>query len=231
MEHPAGIISKENRLYMNKYLLFCYAFIVAVSCKQKAASSQKTTAAVAGGGCEGCEAVYETPVPFSQLSFTDTLPGFFEPGPKLMVEGTIYKADGKTPATGVVLYVYHTGLNGLYQGRNGDTGWARRHGYHRGWVKTNEQGTYRFYTCKPAPYPNSNIPAHIHPVVKEPGLNEYYIDEFVFDDDPLLTQKERAKPENRGGSGILKTVNENGMLVAKRDIVLGKNIPHYPKEK
>jgi protocatechuate 3,4-dioxygenase beta subunit len=38
-------------------------------------------------------------------------------------------------------------------------------------------GHNRFYTLKPAAYPNAKIPATIHPVIKEPGLSEYYIDE------------------------------------------------------
>lgn len=216
--------------------LICFYVILSVllfGCKQKTAQPQQETGTskntFVGGGCEGCEAVFESPVPFDQLNETDTLPGFNEHGQRLLVEGIIYKRDGKTPAPGVVLYVYHTGTNGLYESRNGDSGWAKRHGYHRGWVKTNERGEFRFYTIKPAPYPDARIPAHIHPTVKEPVLNEYYIDEFVFDDDPLLVKSERDKMENRGGNGILKTTMVNGMLVAKRNIILGLNIPHYPK--
>ena len=49
---------------------------------------------------------------------------------------------------------------------------GRRHGYIRGWMKTNEKGQYRFYTLKPASYPNSTAVKHIHPTIKEPGKNE-----------------------------------------------------------
>ena len=78
-------------------------------------------------------------------------------------------------------------------------------------------------------YPNSNIPQHIHITLKEPDNNEYYIDEYLFDDDPFLTQSERNKQEKRGGSGIVKLIRQsNGMSYATRDIVLGKNIPDYP---
>jgi protocatechuate 3,4-dioxygenase beta subunit len=78
-----------------------------------------------GGPCEGCEAVHESPVPFAQLSWTDTLPDFNEPGLKLKVSGTVYKWDGKTPAAGVVLYVYHTNQKGVYPKRGDETGWGR----------------------------------------------------------------------------------------------------------
>lgn len=218
-----------------KKQLICFSVITCillVGCKQKSNSQQPAQPAkhvFVGGGCEGCEAVFESPVPFEQLNETDTLPGFDEPGQKLLVEGVIYKPDGQTPAPGVVLYVYHTSTRGLYESRAGSQGWAKRHGDRRGWVKTNERGEYRFYTVKPASYPNTRNPAHIHPTIKEPGLNEYYIDEFVFDDDPLLVKSERDKMENRGGNGILKTTLVNGMLVAKHDIILGLNIPNYPK--
>ena len=30
------------------------------------------------------------------------------------------------------------------------------------------------------------------------------MDEFVFDDDPLLTKEKRARLEGRGGSGVMK---------------------------
>jgi protocatechuate 3,4-dioxygenase beta subunit len=56
-----------------------------------------------GGKCEGCEAIYESPIPFEKLSWIDTLPDFNETGPRLEISGTIYQVDGKTPAKDVVL--------------------------------------------------------------------------------------------------------------------------------
>src|SRR5688572_27130373 len=76
-------------------------------------SDQAITKAI-GGPCEGCEAIYESPVPFEKLNEVDTLPIFSEQGPKLAVSGTVYKSDGKTPAPGVVLYVYQTDQTGRY---------------------------------------------------------------------------------------------------------------------
>lgn len=65
-------------------------------------------------------------------------------------------------------------------------------------------------------------------MVKEPDKNEYYIDEFVFDDDPLLTATQQSSLENRGGSGIVHLRPESGLLTATRTIILGQNIPDYP---
>jgi protocatechuate 3,4-dioxygenase beta subunit len=141
----------------------------------------------------------------------------------------VYEPDGKTPASGVIIYIYHTDQRGVYATKGNETGWGKRHGYIRGWMKTNEKGEYKFFTLKPASYPNREVPAHIHITIKEPDKNEYYIDEYLFDDDTLLTSDERNKQPGRGGNGILKTVEvEKGFLKAVRDIYLGKNIPNYP---
>jgi protocatechuate 3,4-dioxygenase beta subunit len=182
-----------------------------------------------GGGCEGCEAIYECPLAFEQLNEIDTLPDFIEPGPKIEISGIIYQRDGKTPAKDVVLYVYHTDQKGLYSQKGSEKGWGKRHGYIRGWVKTNPEGFYKFYTLIPASYPNSSNPKHIHPTIKEPGKSEYWIDEFVFDDDPLLPNEERLKNKPVGGSGVLKTTMKDGMLRATRNIILGFNVQDYPK--
>lgn len=179
-----------------------------------------------GGGCEGCEAVFE--YGSKKLTSIDTLPDFKESGPKLEISGTIFQADGKTPAKGVILYIYHTDQKGIYPQKGSEIGWAKRHGYLRGWIKTNADGKYKFYTLRPASYPNSKSPQHIHPVIKEPNRNEYYIDEYLFADDPFLDEKEKANQQNRGGSGIIiLTRKQDGTWVGKRDIVLGLNIPSY----
>ena len=214
---------------MKLILMFCISITLVSlnACSQSRESRQPV-----GGSCEGCKAVFESPVPFEKLSWEDTLPDYNEPGPKMIISGVVYHADGKTTAKDVVLYIYHTGQDGEYKNRNNEQGWAKRHGDIRGWMKTNEKGQYRFYTLKPASYPNSNALKHIHPVIKEPGKNEYYIDEFIFDDDPFLTPEIRKQPlENRGGNGIIKLIIENGIQQGERNIYLGKNIPNYPLSK
>jgi protocatechuate 3,4-dioxygenase beta subunit len=162
-----------------------------------------------------------------QLHWETTISDAKEPGEPMEISGIIYKADGKTPAAGVVLYVYHTNAEGVYKPAAGQTV-SRRHGHLRGWMRTNERGQYKFHGIRPAAYPGRKDPAHIHPVIKEPDKNEYYIDEFRFDDDPLLTREERAGEEKRGGSGIIRLAkNQQGVWIGRRDIVLGLNIPNY----
>jgi len=158
------------------------------------------------------------------LSLVDTLPGFEDTEPKLKITGTIYHNDGSTPARGIILYIYHTNLEGKYAKRGNEKGWARRHSYIRGWIKTGEDGKYTFLTFKPSSY--SSNPAHIHPTILEPNGKYYYIDEYRFEDDPMLDNI-RQYIDNHGGSGIVSLTKSDGILIAERDIILGKNIPGY----
>ncbi len=214
---------------MKAIFFLLFSGLTLAGCTQQQKPAPDPADVKAGGNCEGCEAIYESPGPFVQLNEVDTLPDFNDPGPKMIISGIIYKADGKTPAPGVVLYVYHTDQAGYYPQKGTEKGWAKRHGYLRGWMRTNEKGEYRFFTLRPASYPEGNAPQHIHPVVKEPGVSEYYIDEFLFDDDPNLGNAERQQQELRGGSGIIKLTLKNGILYGERNIILGKNIPGYPQ--
>ena len=179
-----------------------------------------------GGPCEGCEAVFE--YGDRELTPVDTLPDFHDEGPKIKVTGTIYQNDGKTPAEGVILYVYHTDQNGIYPTRGGEKGWAKRHGFIRGWVRTGKDGKYAFYTLKPGVYPDRGAPAHIHPTILEPNGKYYWLGSYHFQGDPLLTERETSPPSPRGGSsGLLVLRREGEMLVSERDIILGKNVPEY----
>lgn len=179
-----------------------------------------------GGPCEGCEAVFE--YGNRELSAVDTLPEFGGWQPGLKITGTIYQSDGKTPAEGVILYVYHTNGKGVYPTKGNEKDWARRHGYIRGWVKTGTDGKYTFYTAKPGSYPSRNAPAHIHPTILEPNGKYYYIAEYLFADDPLVSEQEQSNSSPRGGDGnILSLKNEGDLRVGHRDIILGKNVRGY----
>jgi protocatechuate 3,4-dioxygenase, beta subunit len=199
-----------------------------IGCSQSPGESPKSKSTkLVGGRCEGCEAIHECPIPFGKLNNTDTLPDFNDKGPRLEISGIVYQRNGKTPARDVVIYVYHTDQTGNYPPGKNAKGWEKRHGYIRGWVKTNGDGFYKFYTLRPAAYPSRRDPQHIHVIIKEPGLNEYWIDEYLFEDDPLLTKKPDEK-EARGGNGVIKVEKVNGIEKLKRDIILGLNIPDYP---
>jgi protocatechuate 3,4-dioxygenase beta subunit len=181
-----------------------------------------------GGPCEGCEALFE----FGDrpLSNTSILPGFDTAHTKLIISGTIYQADGVTPAQDIILYFYHTNAKGLYEASGDAQGWGKRHGALRGWIKTGNDGKYQISTGMPAAYPSRSEPVHIHITVKEEGLIPYYIEDILFDDDPLLTQRRRDRLRQRGGSGVVSLVKEANVYNGKRDIYLGRNIPGYTPE-
>ena len=203
-------------------LLITFVFISISGCTQ---SNTKKPDRVVGSACEDCDMMFEG-MP-ENPSWQTVIAGPDEPGEQLIISGTIFKKDGKTPAPEVILYVYHTDNKGLYSPAPKQTA-AKRHGHLRGWVKSDENGRYEFKTIRPASYPNSRNPQHIHPIIKEPGLTLYWIDEFLFKDDPLLSEQEKIRNDGRGGSGIINLKkNEKGVWIGERDIILGMNIPNY----
>jgi protocatechuate 3,4-dioxygenase, beta subunit len=211
------------RLNQGFIIGFCILLLTAPSCNSQT-PYQKTKKAV-GGVCEGCEAVYDYGIKL--LKSTDTLPDYAANEPKIKITGTVFKPDGITPSPNVIIYIYHTNRNGIYEKKGDEKGWGLRHGFIRGWVKTGKDGKYTFYTFRPGAYPGRLDPEHIHFTIKEPDINEYYIDDILFDDDPILTPAIRSKLHSRGGSGIMKPVKEKGLWVVTRNIILGKNIPDY----
>ncbi len=178
-----------------------------------------------GSNCEDCQLMFEG-MP-ANLTWETKLTNSSEPGEPMIISGTIYKRDGKTPAPDVILYIYHTDATGKYSPSPNQTN-GKRHGHLRGWMKTDGQGSYKLVTIRPASYPNRQAPQHIHPIIKEPGTSLYWIDEYLFDDDPLLNEEEKKRQEKRGGPGIIHlTKDAQGVWIGKRDIVLGMNIPNY----
>ncbi len=223
----ATFLRVKIKVIMNLCILFL-ASILFSSCHGQTENSGHTNEnQLVGGPFENREFMY-IGMP-EKINSIDTSSGWTQNGQKLLITGTIYTRDGKTPAPGVILYYYHTDINGYYPNKEGLDRRVIRHGYIRGWVKSDENGKYSIYTVRPAPYPNANEPAHIHPTIKEPDLNECYIDELVFDDDKLLTGEKRKRLENRGGSGILRVLISGDLQIAEHDIILGLNIPNYPE--
>lgn len=184
---------------------------------------------IVGKPCEGCEAIFEGLS--EELSSTARIAPKDEPGEPMRIEGTVYDPEGQ-PAPGVIVYAYHTDAHGIYPKDERMKGKAaHRHGRLRAWAKTDEKGRYLFETIRPASYPDSTVPAHVHMHILEPGRCTYYIDDLRFSDDPFLTRQEREdKEDGRGGSGLVEPRrNEEGERVVTRDIHLGQNVPGYPE--
>lgn len=203
------------------FSFFLLLSLLMVSC----ANSQERNLRLVGGACEGCEAVLE--YGDQNLNNRDTLPEFEQTENKLKLSGTIYKADGKTPAEDVILYIHHTNAQGIYPTKGDEKGWGKSHGYLRGWIKTGKDGKYSFYTQVPGSYPSRTDPAHIHPFILEPDGKYYYLETLHFEGDPLLTKNHSSKKPRGTSTGVLKPVKKGPIKLATLDFVLGKNIPGY----
>jgi protocatechuate 3,4-dioxygenase beta subunit len=191
------------------------------------ANSSCLSQVIVGGGCDGCELMFvDMPKSITSTSYS---PAFNDEGQKLLITGKVFANDGVTPAINVIIYYWQTDNKGYYSSKTSQSKKSKRHGYIRGWVKSDNAGNYSIYTIKPKAYPNRSLPAHIHLSIKEPNIkDEYYTDNLVFDYDPLLTTDKRKKLKNRGGSGILRTLISENMIIAEHNIILGLNIPNYP---
>ncbi|MGB7201182.1 MAG: hypothetical protein WBD16_02820 [Pyrinomonadaceae bacterium] len=138
-------------------------------------------------------------------------------GEPMIVSGTVYRADGKTPAPNTLIYFYHTDKFGIY-GRAGQ----HKHGRYRGWMLTDANGRYEFTSIRPASYPNSTQSQHVHMTITTLDTREDWIDSILFEGDRFLTQRERDSPGKRGGFNPIVTLrpNKDGILHAVRDIQL-----------
>ena len=219
---------------MKHYLGILFTSFILLSCTSQSTSTPEVehgdvpiTERNVGGPCQDCEALLDYALLGITPQSTDTLPGFHTNEPQIKLTGTVFQQDGKTPAENVLLYVYHVDRNGLYQPSEEPIGWEGRHGQYRGWLKTGKDGKFSFYTFRPVPYPEVQEPEHIRIYVKEPNTIPYYIDNYVFESDPMLTEEKKQSEKKRGGSGIVKLEMKDGIWTANRDLILGLNIPDY----
>lgn len=147
------------------------------------------------------------------LSWKTVLASKDEPGEPLVVSGKVYAPDGKTPAPGITLYVYHTDAEGYYRKGSNSSSNPRLHGT----MITNGEGKYEFRTIKPKNYPGGGVPAHIHYVLSGKGYSKQY-DEVLFDGDPYIT------PKDRNSAGVRPlTHDKNGVWHCVYDVKLKQN--------
>jgi protocatechuate 3,4-dioxygenase beta subunit len=210
------MIAGEAREGLSVWLLRIAVVLVCVVAGHAGAEER-----VIGGPCEGCGNVF-VGMPENLASQARIAPPD-ELGEPLILEGTVRALDGK-PAPDIIVYAYHTDAGGIYP--SADT----RHGRLRGWARTDDAGHYRFDTVRPGAYPGRTVPQHVHMHIIEPGRVTYYIANVHFDDDLLLTASERRRAETgRGGSGVAHPTKDSaGVWHARRDIILGRNVPDYP---
>lgn len=154
-----------------------------------------------------------------KLSWSTVLTAAGEPGTPMIVTGRILAADGRTPVEGVTLHVYHTDARGLYSDKPGGGSNDPRI---KGSMKTDAAGRYEFRSIRPASYPGTNNPQHIHAKVFGAGYAERWIPEYWFGDDPLINAGMRARYADLGTFSPIVSVKrgDGGLFACVRDIKL-----------
>jgi protocatechuate 3,4-dioxygenase, beta subunit len=143
-----------------------------------------------------------------------------EPGVPMVISGTVYLPDGRTPVKNAVISLWQTDAKGKYVAGGGGAG--ELHPRIHGRLKTGADGKYVFRTIKPGQYPSHTSPAHVHGHISAPGFPEYPII-YYFEGDDLITDKNRKELNRyRGGSPsiISLTKGPDGTLMGRRDIIL-----------
>lgn len=159
------------------------------------------------------------------LSWRTSVTAPHEPGQPIQVSGVIYREEDHKPAEGAVLFVFQTDASGRYNrevsGYRGEVNPRLR-----GWMKTGSDGRYEFSSIKPGQYSG---PIHIHAHLYAAGRPEWFIREFLFADDPLISTRERAQLAAYGRFSPLLRLRrrDDGVLIAERDILMTKD-PRRP---
>jgi hypothetical protein len=195
------------------------------------ASTSATQAAAGGGaGCaptrgEAAQGTREVPAdapstarlgPGGELARTAATVAKGRGGQRLVVSGTVYRADCATPLAGASIEVWQTNAEGEYG--PGQASGDVRCCYLAAALRTDERGRYRLHTVQPGHYKGEPQPppAHIHFEVRHPDARGL-LTELLFEGDPRLPPDPPGavtRPEPVPGS-------DPPLLRARFDIVLG----------
>ncbi len=151
------------------------------------------------------------------LTNTDTIPDFESKMDKIKISGTIFESDGVTPASDAILYIYQADEDGYFAYNSNNDKDAI---HHRGWIKTNKDGQYTFYTFVPNTDVRNDKLRKIYAFAKTADGQAYNPACFLFDDDPRLSRYCRKRVNKFDSKSILKLEKKKDLLVANRDIVL-----------
>ena len=195
-------------------LMSCRTDTSAQMAAQKVATDLDEIRKNAAASCDSWCGAKDAP---DNVTWKTSLAKDSDEGERMLISGTIFQADGKTAAPGILIYLYHTDVHGIY-GRGSEP----RHGKHRGWMLTDAQGRYEFSSIRPASYPDSTIPQHVHMTLTGKDRKEDWIDSIWFADDKFVTEVTRRELSGKGGfNPVLKMEKgANGIWRGVRDIRL-----------
>lgn len=211
--------NENRREFLKRASIAAIAFPLLINCKsdtlaQKAESELsliKKNAIPVGGELSGAIDAPEN------VSWKTALAKETDEGEPMIVSGTVFQSDAKTPAPSVLIYLYHTDMYGIY-GKRGE----HKHGKFRGWMLTDAKGKYEFRSIRPASYPNTTFAAHVHMTLTGKNFKEDWIDSILFEGDKFISAQERNNAGKKGGFNPIVKLEKgaDGILRAVRDIQL-----------
>ena len=166
-------VSETRRDFLRNASIAALAFPVLIGCSNGLAqkgSAEILTLLRRNAQPRGTTAMGAIDVP-DNVSWRTALAVTRDDGEPMVISGTVYMPDGKTPAPNTLIYFYHTDKYGIY-GREGQ----HTHGRFRGWMLTDDRGRYEFASIRPASYPNSTQSQHVHMTVTTIDRREDWID-------------------------------------------------------
>ena len=135
-----------------------------------------------------------------------------EPGAAFVVHGRVVDRDGR-PVADALVYAYHTDARGFYGydrahvgGDAGDFAHARLFGY----VRTDAAGAFELRTIRPASYPGTDLPQHVHLQITG-KTTAPLVTEVMFTDDPRLTPPQRQSAQKNGVQIVDVDVGKDGV--------------------
>jgi protocatechuate 3,4-dioxygenase, beta subunit len=210
----------SRREFIKNALVGAAALPLLLNCKGEALASDERGGILArlrkNAQSRSAEGMGAIDVP-DDVSWRTAFPIAVDDGEPMIISGTVFRPDGKTPAANTLIYFYHTDKYGIY-GR----GEQPRHGRFRGWMLTDAKGRYEFSSIRPASYPNSTQSQHVHMTVTGLEAREDWIDSILFEGDRFLTAREREMSGRKGGFNPIVTLEKgkDGVSRARRDIQL-----------
>jgi protocatechuate 3,4-dioxygenase beta subunit len=144
-----------------------------------------------------------------------------EPGAPLVVDGRVDDDQGK-PIADAMVYAYHTDARGFYGyerahvgGDGGDFKHARLFAY----ARTDRNGAFVLHTIRPASYPDTDLPQHIHFEVTAKG-KATLVTEILFADDPKLDHATTQNAKRNGYPVVDVVADKVGPQRCKAMLVL-----------
>jgi catechol 1,2-dioxygenase len=144
-----------------------------------------------------------------------------QPGTKgeiLHFGGTIFRQDGKTPAKGALVEIWHCNENGVYDNTSDDY-------VYRAAFKTSADGKYHFRTIHPVPYSagqTSVRPAHIHLRISGESGSQDLVTQIYFKGDKYIPGDSSSSDPKSLNRILETTTNAKNEKMVKFDVYLSK---------